>query len=160
MNTSTRKQKKLDLNTGSFEALKPYEYQKYNAVLEKLKTMLSDDIFHLSEEKWQTAIAEIICLLYPKYISSVPKFSIRGDVKKRIVDFLFMDMNGNIDVMEIKKADGQRIMSKNPYRDNYAPIVGLSGAIMQIEKYIYYLNHVGIENEKRMVEELIIKIKN
>ena len=52
-------------------------------------------------------------------------------------DFLLVDANGFVDILEIKKAD---ILLLTKYRNNYVASRELSGAIQQIEKYIYCLN--------------------
>ena len=59
-----------------------------------------------------------------------------------------VDSNGNTDIIEIKKPFENAIMTKGVYRDNYIPLRELSGTVMQIEKYIYYLNRWSYEGEK------------
>ena len=58
-----------------------------------------------------------------------------------------MDANGHVDVVEIKQPFDHAIMTKGKYRDNYVPLRELSGTVMQIEKYIYYLNRWGRRGE-------------
>lgn len=41
-------------------------------------------------------------------------------------------------------------MTSGLYRDNYIPLRKLSGTVMQIEKYIYYLNRWSEEGEKTL----------
>ena len=48
-----------------------------------------------------------------------------------------MDANGFVDILEIKKAD---IRMLTQYRNNYVATREISGAIQQIEKYIFCLN--------------------
>ncbi|MHB8279721.1 MAG: Shedu immune nuclease family protein, partial [Candidatus Humimicrobiaceae bacterium] len=76
--------------------------------------------------------------------------------KKRKLDFILVDSNGNIDVVEIKRPFNKSIVSQNKYRDNYIPLRELSGSVMQIEKYVFYLNKWGIKGE----EILTKKFKN
>ena len=66
-----------------------------------------------------------------------------------------MDTNGYIDIVEIKKSQGINIISKNPsYRKNHTPLRDLSGAVMQVEKYIYYLNRNSVNSEKVLKDNL------
>jgi len=75
---------------------------------------------------------------------------------------------GNLDIIEIKIPFEKSIVSKSKYRDNHIPSRDLSGAIMQIEKYIFYLNKIGkngeVELNKRykseLPDDLEIKIVN
>lgn len=70
--------------------------------------------------------------------------------------------------MEIKKPNKQRLLTATQYRNNYVADRDLSGAIVQIEKYIYSLNHIGTKIEedlqKRFLGELpdnvLIRVTN
>jgi hypothetical protein len=44
-------------------------------------------------------------------------------------------------------------MTKGAYRDNFIPLRELSGTVMQIEKYIYYLNRWSYAGEKKLTEK-------
>ncbi|MFY1612152.1 Shedu anti-phage system protein SduA domain-containing protein [Macellibacteroides fermentans] len=55
-----------------------------------------------------------------------------------------VDSGGNIDIIEIKKPMDNCIITKSQYRDNFIPMRELSGTVMQIEKYIFYLNKWGL----------------
>ncbi|MDH6252503.1 hypothetical protein M2347_002230 [Chryseobacterium sp. H1D6B] len=144
---------------------------KYMTILEKLQGMLKDENQY-SEHQWQEEILQIILLLYPKYIfafKSVPiQAKLSDGIKDKQLDFLLVDSNGYIDVIEIKKPFENAIMTKGIYRDNYIPLRELSGTVMQIEKYIYYLNRWSLEGEKffkkryeaQLPEEFDIKIAN
>lgn len=57
--------------------------------------------------------------------------------KDKQPDFLLVDANGFVDILEIKKAD---IRMLTQYRNNYVATREISGAIQQIEKYIFCLN--------------------
>lgn len=122
-----------------------------------------------SENQWQNEILEIILLLYPKYILSFTSVFITIDSKKRrFLDFMLVDNNGNIDVIEIKKPFESSIMSNNFYGNNYIPHKDLTSTVMQLEKYIYHLNRWGVAGEKKLndkysdslPEGLSIKITN
>jgi hypothetical protein len=45
------------------------------------------------------------------------------------------------------------ILSKRTYRDNFTPKKELSGTVMQVEKYIFYLNKWGKYGEKKLSEK-------
>lgn len=71
----------------------------------------------------------------------VPVYSKYTDgIKEKSLDFLLIDSNGNTDIIEIKKPFENAIMTKGVYRDNFIPLRELSGTVMQVEKYVYYLN--------------------
>ena len=145
-----------------------YEIKKYTTILEKLKEMLnSEDSYN--ENQWQNEILEIILLLYPKYILSFTGVYMTIDSKRRrFLDFMLVDSNGNIDVIEIKKPFESSIMTSHFYRSNYIPHKDLTGTVMQLEKYIYHLNRWGVAGEKKLNEKystelpdgLTIKITN
>jgi len=145
------------------------EVAKYKILLEKLNSMLNDEISY-SEAQWQDEILQIILLLYPKYIH-VFKESLVRDIynnKDRKVDFLLVDSTGNIDIIEIKKPFDKCIVTQGTYRDNYIPLRELSGTVMQIEKYIFYLKKWGKKGEEKLTnnyqndvsEDFTIKITN
>lgn len=129
------------------------EFEKYNLILNTLKNMLENEIEY-TERQWQSIILEIILLLYPKYIKAFSEVKIKDiyNNKDRRLDYMLVDSNGNIDIIEIKKPFDQSIVSFNKYRDNYIPLKELSGSVMQIEKYIYYLNKWGKSGEEILTE--------
>lgn len=61
---------------------------------------------------------------------------------------MLIDSDGNVDVIEIKKASIGTILKE--YRGNYVPKSELSGAIVQAEQYTYLL-----KSEKKRVEAFI-----
>src|SRR6185312_12738443 len=86
---------------------------------------------------------------YVFVFKEVPVHSKPGEgIKEKYLDFLLVDSNGNTDIIEIKKPFENAIMTKGVFRDNYIPLRELSGTVMQIEKYIYYLNRWSYEGEK------------
>lgn len=153
------------------EIFRDLELVKYQTILEKLYEMLEDESQY-SEHQWQEEILQIILLLYPKYIfafKSVPiQAKLADGIKDKQLDLLLVDSNGYIDVIEIKKPFENAIMTKGMYRENYIPLRELSGTVMQIEKYIYYLNRWSLEGEKflnkryktKLPEGFDIKIAN
>jgi hypothetical protein len=73
--------------------------------------------------------------------------------KYREIDFMFVDYNGNIDIVEIKRPNANDLLRKAMYRDNYVPARVLSSTVMQVEKYIFYLNKWGKNGEKILTEK-------
>jgi hypothetical protein len=124
------------------------ELLKYQTILGKMESMLSDELDY-SEKAWQLEILQIVQLLYPKYIAVLPDVPIRDKaISDRILDFLLVDTNGHIDIIEIKKPFENSIITRGKHRNNYIPLRELSGTIMQLEKYIFFLNRWGGEGEK------------
>ena len=135
-------------------------YEMLSATLTKLHTMLSKGR-SIPEENWQKGILEIIPTLFPQYIKVFPKAKVRDTInaKDREVDFLLIDANGNVDVLEIKRAfEKSRLLMKRPYRDNYIPARELSGGIAQIEKYIYYLLNWGQNGEEELTKRYALEL--
>lgn len=136
-----------------------FEAYKYTELYSKLESMLTDENSY-NESQWQEEILQIILLIYPKYIQVFKEAPVRDSYNKknRKIDLLLVDASGNTDIIEIKKPFGKCIVTNNTYRDNYIPLRELSGTVMQIEKYIFYLNKWGMRGEdtltKRYEKEL------
>lgn len=137
--------------TNLVKTFKEYEEQKFTFILDRLKKMLAEEEA-ITEAQWQEQILQIILLLYPKYIHvfrEVPVYSRYNNlISEKSLDFLLVDNNGNVDIIEIKKPFGHSIMTRGMYRNNFIPLRELSGAVMQVEKYVYYLNRWSEEGEK------------
>jgi hypothetical protein len=141
---------------------------KYRTMLQQLEAMLHNELDY-SEHEWQNEILQIIQLLYPKYIAVLSKVKIQdkhfGD---RELDFLLVDTNGHIDIVEIKKPFNKSIITESKYRNNHIPLRELSGTVMQLEKYIFFLNRWGKNGEEvlsnryrqNLPENLELKITN
>jgi len=56
-------------------------------------------------------------------------------------------------VIEIKKPFDKCIVTEGQYRDNHIPLRELSGSVMQIEKYLYYLNRWGADGEAELTRK-------
>ena len=112
------------------------ELEQFTVAYQELKEML-DRYEAIDEPQWQRQIHNILQLLYPKYICCVREVRFYGGKKDKQPDFLLVDANGFVDILEIKKAD-VRMLSQ--YRNNYVASREVSGAIQQIEKYIFCLN--------------------
>lgn len=127
------------------------EVLKYKDILKKLNLMLDDEVSY-NEHQWREELLQIILLLYPKYIHVFKEVSVEDTYnnKDRKIDCLLVDSSGNTDIIEIKKPFDKCIVTKRPYRDNYIPLRELSGTVMQIEKYIFYLNKWGKKGEEKL----------
>jgi hypothetical protein len=132
------------------------ELFKFQTIFEKLKKMLDSEIEY-NERQWQEEILQIVLLLYPKYLFAfreVPVIAkVAENLSQKFLDFLLVDNNGNVDIVEIKKPFENAIMTKSYYRDNYIPLRELSGTVMQVEKYVYYLNRWSYEGEKYLTNK-------
>lgn len=136
--------RRKEQNAGYFVPVKePSEYnvrlqlEQFSTARQKLAYLL-ENYKAVSESRWQAAVQDIILLLYPQYIYSAREVSVPGlGTHDKRPDFLLVDVNGFVDVLEIKKAD---VLLLTKYRDNYVPSRELSGAIQQVEKYLYCLN--------------------
>lgn len=133
--------------------LRDNEIEKYTRIKIKLEAMLQDE--SICEKQWQQEILEFILLLFPKYIKVIRELPIKDSFSgtMRYVDLALIDSSGYLDVVEIKKPDTQSIVTQKTYRDNHIPIKDLSGAIMQVEKYVLNLNKWGQQGEKYLNEK-------
>ncbi|MBT9315960.1 Shedu immune nuclease family protein [Leptothoe spongobia] len=130
-----------------------FEQHKFEATYCKLKDMLNAEETP-SENRWQEEIVDILQLLYPKYVRVFREPPIRDPFSKTIrrVDFLLVDASGTIDLIEIKKPSDSAIVTPGTYRDNHVPLRELSGSIMQLEKYIFFLNRWGSDGERTLTQ--------
>lgn len=125
--------------------------KKFSLLHDRVAKMLREENAY-SEARWQQEILQVVRLLNPRYIHAFEKVRIRDlDGKTdRQLDIMLVEASGNIDLIEIKKPFDKSIVSKGTYRDNHIPLRELSGSIMQIEKYIYYLNRWGAVGEEAL----------
>ena len=134
--------------------VKKAETAKYIFILNKLNKMLQNQNKY-TELQWQKELLNVLPLLYPKYIKFFKEVQIQdtsGNNKR--LDYIMLDKNGNIDLIEIKKPHDKQIMSNNKDRDNYFPSRALTKTIMQMEKYIFYLNKLGRTSEQQLTCKL------
>lgn len=131
-----------------------YEIMKYQIVLNRLKDMLKNEKGY-SESDWQNEIIDVLILIYPKYITVFKEVIVYDDYdsKERRLDYMLVDSNGNVDVVEIKKPNSNALISTRTYRDNYVPVRELSGTIMQVEKYLFHLNKSGRQGELKLTNK-------
>ncbi len=139
------------------EALLETEIEKFELVRDTIVAWLASG--DKSEEQWQKKLLAFLPLIFPKYIAVIEKlpiddrYTVPGGLKKRQIDLALVDVNGNIDVIEIKKPADNVLLRKTPYRYNYVPTGDLSGTIMQAEKYLFYLAKGGIAAEDKLTEK-------
>ena len=141
--------KQLDIKPYK-ESLSPEYYTskiyEYEQILAYLKKALDDR--SLPETEWQKAIADVLLLLYPKYLYIFSQFEFKSLGKDKKPDFIAIDNDGNVDVIEIKKASIGKMLRR--YRDNYVPSSEISCACVQIEQYIFYMMSNKTEVEKQI----------
>lgn len=110
---------------------------------------------NVSDEKtWQEQVHGIIRLLYPKYICAIREVSFRGiDKHDKRPDFVLINADGYVDILEIKKPQVQLItQERTKYRNNYVPVRELAGAVQQVEKYAYCLSALGLQGEEALTK--------
>ena len=135
------------------------EIAKFSGIAEIIQEELDNNPNDYSEAEWQNMIAEILPLIFPQYVAVLSEVSIKESHSKEIkltnrrIDFVLVNSNGYIDILEIKKAFESCILRSSQYRDNYIPKSELSGTVMQVEKYIYYLNSLTRKDEERLTEK-------
>ena len=131
------------------------ELAQFRLVRDELNQLLDTEA-GTAEEVWQKKIFDILQLFYPKYIASVSKLRLDGvDGYTKEPDFLLVDANGYVDVMEIKRPGVQLMTKQVAHRNNYVPMREFAGAVQQIEKYIYCLKHHSEKTERRLQEKLL-----
>lgn len=149
------------------------ELEKYLFIREKLATMLEVEEGY-RESQWQDVVADLFLLIFPQYIAVLHKVNLKESYSdptkptRREIDLMLVDANGGVDLIEIKKPFDDKVLARGVYRDNYIPHGELSGAIMQAEKYLFYLTKGGRDIEKTIEKKyrsqlpagLVIKIAN
>lgn len=146
--------KEANLPLSSFPNIKLMGYEMYKKAYDELELMLKNSMSY-SEKEWQRRIYEIICVLYPKYIARFREIEVGTDGRHmKTPDFMLVDSAGFVDILEIKKPDGIKVVSTTEYRNNYVASRDLEGAIVQVEKYIYILNHEGEARVKKIQDKV------
>lgn len=131
------------------------EIDKFIYLRETLSSWLAKATSY-SEKEWQKMVANVILLLFPKYVAVLENvriadfYSAPGKRKNRFIDLCVVDANGNIDVIEIKKPFDDVLLGRGLYRGNSVPTKELSGTIMQAEKYLFHLSKWGVEGEREL----------
>ena len=135
--------------------IQEYDLEKYQFILDKMKDMLSHQDEY-DETAWQKIIVKILCLIFPQYIFALREQNLTelyGKDKK--VDYVLINSSGYVDLMEIKHPRHD-IIAKTEYRNNIIPSRDLTGAICQIENYLYNLNR-KCENLANAIKKRIEK---
>ena len=130
-----------------------YDIERYERILDSLKENLKKSE-EFSEADWKQYIAEIILLLFPKYINYHKEAYVKlqkSKKKKEFIDFILVKDNGAVDVLEVKKPDCNSIISSIPDHGNYYSTKTLSMVVMQTEKYIYNLNR-NVESAENLFD--------
>ncbi|MBV5301015.1 MAG: DUF4263 domain-containing protein [Methylococcales bacterium] len=159
--------KKTIRNPSKIDFIKDYESKKFEYVHDEINAMLKEVEVNPSaykESDWQRQITEFILLLFPKYIAVLEKVHIKDfypkgckTQTKREIDLMLIDVNGTVDIIEIKRPEPHQLLSKKPgSRGNYTPSSSLSEAIMQVEKYLFHLSKWGRQGE----EDILTKRKS
>jgi hypothetical protein len=135
-----------------FQETKELKKEIFQVAYNELKKMLNDNPETHLESEWQDKILDIILLLYPKYVHKEKSVKIAKDQGYGLVDIMLFDAEGFVDLIEVKKpqVNGVGVLRKALYRKNYVPSRELSGAIMQIEKYSFWLSRWGKKGEKEI----------
>jgi hypothetical protein len=135
------------------------EIRKYKFLHEKLSAMLRAESGY-NEAAWQAEILQIILLLNPKYIKALKGAPVKDTYRNvnRQIDILLIDASGNVDIVEIKQPFDKCIITNNHYRDNFIPLRELSGTVMQVEKYVFYLNKWGRAGENYLTEKYKLEL--
>lgn len=137
----------------SFKSNLTIELAQFSEALLELEEILKDSE-GIPESTWQEKIHYILQLLYPKYILCTREVLFKGiDGYDKKPDFILVDTNGFVDVLEIKKPEVQVLTKQASYRNNYVPVREFAGAIQQIEKYIFCLTSLE-KSQKDVLEKL------
>lgn len=148
---------------GRISAANDLELEKFTYVRDRVAEMLSEAEAY-SEAEWQESVADLFLLVFPQYIAVLPNVHIKEHYSRplkatdRYIDLVLVGANGTIDIIEIKKPFARGLMSKRQYRDNHVPVRELSGSIMQVEKYLFYLSKSGVEGEKLITKTRISEL--
>ena len=130
-----------------------YDIERYEVILASLKNNLRISN-EFSEADWKEYIAEIILLLFPKYINYHKEAYVKltkSKKKKEFIDFILVKDNGAVDILEVKKPDCNSIISTSMDHGNYYSTKTLSMVVMQTEKYVYNLNR-NIESTENLFD--------
>lgn len=147
------------------KGISKFEVEKYSSLVERLEELLANEA--VSEKDWEREILKMIMLLYPKYVAIIPQMKITENLTKsdgrpteRYFDIVLVDADGHLDLVEIKKPSASSIFRNVTDHDNAVPSLSLTKAVMQMEKYILYLQKGGYTLEKRLNEKYGDRLPN
>lgn len=133
---------------------------------EIIKSALKSEQYAHDESFWQEQVLKILPIIYPQYIGVVreavipERYSKDTKITYRKLDHALISTTGNIDLLEVKcPFKKEKLIMKTQYRNNYIPARELSGGILQIQKYIYYIHHLGKKDEEKFSREYKCKIE-
>lgn len=138
------------------------EIEKFVLIRDTIRSWLASG--ERTEDQWQKMLLAFLPLIFPKYVAVLEKvpvedrYSKPGKVTMREIDLALVDVNGNIDVIEIKKPFNDVLLRKTKYRDNFVPTKDLSGTIMQAEKYLFHLGKWGLAGEEKLTTKYAAKL--
>ncbi|MES2749287.1 MAG: Shedu immune nuclease family protein [Patescibacteria group bacterium] len=138
-----------------FQETKELKKEIFQIAYDELKRMLNGNLVTIPESEWQDKILDIILLLYPKYVHKEKSVEVIKDQGYGLVDIMLFDAAGFVDLIEVKKPEvnGVGVLRKALYRKNYVPSRELSGAIMQVEKYSFWLSRWGKKGEEKIQQK-------
>jgi Domain of unknown function (DUF4263) len=134
-----------------------FEVSKYVFIRNRIIELLKDENSY-SENEWRDLMLQFILLIFPKYVCFLRNVLVKDSYttpkrpKNRFIDIALVDVNGHIDIIEIKKPFEDCLMSAGDYRGSFTPRKELSGTIMQAEKYLFHLSKWGVAGEKDITE--------
>lgn len=134
------------------------EIEKFELVLATIRAWLASSAGQ-SEAEWQRKLLAFLPIIFPKYVAVLEKVPVEdrytrpGKIVHREIDLALVDVNGNLDVIEIKKPMDDVLLRKSRYRDNFVPTGDLSATIMQAEKYLFHLAKGGPASEDKLTEK-------
>ena len=147
------------------KAISKYEVEKYEYLHDRLLELLKDE--SISEKTWESEILKLILLIYPRYVSVIRQMRIieyltnpKGKPTPRYPDLALVDADGHIDLIEIKKPSSSSIFRSVLDHDNAIPSLSLTKTVMQMEKYILYLQKGGYALEKQLSKKYKKELPN
>lgn len=158
LNSYLAKKKRL-VATSRSSILKNFELQKFEYIHSELEEMLREADSFAHEKDWQRRVLGLLLFIFPKYIAVLEEVDIKdfyskpGEIRRRKIDLMLVDANGNIDIIEVKKPFANALLSRKKYRDNHTPRTELAGAVMQAEKYLFHLNKWGQAGEQAIYDK-------
>ncbi|HEY6847911.1 MAG TPA: Shedu anti-phage system protein SduA domain-containing protein [Terracidiphilus sp.] len=151
-----RSRRKTVVSTTPFlpQELLQAEIDKFTFIHNTIKEWLESSEGR-TEKEWRKMLLNFILLIFPKYVTVLEEVQIEDHYSKpdvttsRSIDIALVDVNGNLDIIEIKRPFDDVLLSKTQYRDNYVPTRDLSGTVMQAEKYLFR-NHSARQKSERV----------
>lgn len=165
LNYLKRKNSEIRHNPEMRSNISDVEVKKYQYLHDELVVMLQG-VNGYNEATWQNKIMNLLLLLYPKYLYVYQNIKIKDYVldptkgTNRFLDYLLVDFDGNVDIIEVKQPFDTCLLTKSVYRDNHVPLKELSGSIMQVEKYIFHLLRMGKIGENAITKQINDKHSN